>query len=143
MNLPAHDTTSPDPSVASLLKQQTKQSKDSSISAWLSPHAARQIVPGCLAVPAHRQAPVPFQHHCFSVTAWWSTPCCQAPRSTGTSVVVSIAWRLLVDRQAPTRDNLLLVWHSMQLALQPRFTLWYLSHGFSRPASYVIIPPSL
>jgi len=27
MNLPAHGTTSPDPSVASLLKQHTKQAK--------------------------------------------------------------------------------------------------------------------
>jgi len=42
MNLPAHGTTSPDPSVAALLKQHTKQTKDSSISAWLDPHAARQ-----------------------------------------------------------------------------------------------------
>jgi len=42
MNLPAHGTTSPDPSVASLLKTTHKQIKDNNIFAWLSLHAARQ-----------------------------------------------------------------------------------------------------
>jgi len=42
MNLPAHGTASPDPSVASLLKQQTKQNRNNSIFAWLNPYAARR-----------------------------------------------------------------------------------------------------
>ncbi|QCE10040.1 hypothetical protein DEO72_LG10g1265 [Vigna unguiculata] len=42
MNLPAHGTTSPDPSVKALFKQQTKKAKNNSISAWLCPRAARR-----------------------------------------------------------------------------------------------------
>jgi len=43
MNLPAHGTASPDPSKASLSVETThSKAKSNSISAWLSPHAARR-----------------------------------------------------------------------------------------------------
>jgi len=31
--------------------------------------------PDRLVEPPHRQAPNPSQTHCFTITAWWSTPC--------------------------------------------------------------------
>jgi len=42
MNLPVHGTTSPDPSVASLLKITHKQTMDRNIIVWRSLHAARR-----------------------------------------------------------------------------------------------------
>ncbi|QCE15055.1 hypothetical protein DEO72_LG11g2063 [Vigna unguiculata] len=65
MNLPAHGTTSPDPSVISVLKQYTKRNKNNNILPGPASTPPGEIVPDRLAVPAHRQAPVPFQRHCF------------------------------------------------------------------------------
>ncbi|QCD96955.1 hypothetical protein DEO72_LG6g1665 [Vigna unguiculata] len=77
MNLSAHGTASPDPSVEALLKQHTKQPK----------------------------APASFQSHCFLVTAWRSTPCRQAPLGAVSSHAKPIAWRLSVDRQTPYQKH--------------------------------------
>jgi len=68
MNLPAHGTASPDPSVEALLNQHTKQPKDSNISAWLGPHTARQNYtrpPGGIYSPpgASVQSAPLFSHH--------------------------------------------------------------------------------
>jgi len=68
MNLLAHGTASPDPSVEALLNQHTKQPKDSSISAWLGPHAARRNCPkppgGIHSPPGANVVPVPlFPRH--------------------------------------------------------------------------------
>jgi len=109
MNLPAHGIASPDPSIVSLLKTTHKQIKDNNIFTWLSLHAARQNQFRRLAVLAHRQALVPFQRHCFSVTVWFSTPCRQAPRSTGTSTIVLITWRHQQAARRHTRSTSLLV----------------------------------
>jgi len=45
MNLPAHGTTSPDPSIASLHKITHKQAIDNSVIAWRSLSVARQNLP--------------------------------------------------------------------------------------------------
>ncbi|QCD83633.1 hypothetical protein DEO72_LG2g3979 [Vigna unguiculata] len=60
MNLPAHGTTSLDPSIASLLKTQHTQVINSNIIAWRSPSAARrnQSRPlGGSVLAARRQSP--------------------------------------------------------------------------------------
>jgi len=88
MNLPAHGTTSPDPSVVSVLQQQTKQNRNNNISPDPAYTPPGKIVPDRLAVPAHRQAPAPFQCHYFLVIAWRSTPCRQAPCNAGVPLVI-------------------------------------------------------
>ena len=109
MNLPAHGTTSPDPSVVSVLKQQTKQNRNNNISPDSAHTPPGKIVPDRLAVPAHRQAPAPFQCHYFLVTAWRSTPCRQAPCNAGVPLVIPIAKRHQQTTRRQTSNSLLLV----------------------------------
>jgi len=95
MNLPAHGTTSPDPSKASLLIKTTHQ--ENKEQQYFPPGSAHtspgETVPDRLAVPAHRQAPETSQRHCFTATAWQSTSCRQAPPNSAPSHVKLIAWR--------------------------------------------------
>jgi len=116
MNLPAHGTTSPDPSVVSVLKQHTKQNGNNNISPGPVHTSLGEIGPNRLAVPAHRlavpahrQAPTPFQRHCFPVTAWRSTPYRQAPCNAGVSLVIPIAWRHQQTARRHNSNSLLLV----------------------------------
>jgi len=99
MNLPVHCTTSPDPSVASLLKQHTKQQKTAAFPPGSAHTSPGEIAPDRLAVSTHRQAPDSSQSHCFLVIAWWSTPCRQAPKNTGTPDAIPIVWRTYSCRQ--------------------------------------------
>jgi len=71
MNLPAHGTTSPDPSKASsLIKSNTPRKLRTTAFPPGSAHTPPGgTVPDRLAVPAHRQAPKPFQRHCLTATA--------------------------------------------------------------------------
>ncbi|QCD86381.1 hypothetical protein DEO72_LG3g903 [Vigna unguiculata] len=75
MNLPAPDTTSPDPSKASLLVKTTHTTRDL-VHGRLAHQPALPGETGLdrLAVPAQRQAPALFQRHCFSNAAWQSSP---------------------------------------------------------------------
>ncbi|QCD86657.1 hypothetical protein DEO72_LG3g1181 [Vigna unguiculata] len=57
--------------------------------------------PDRLAVPSHRQALAFSQTHYFTVTAWRSTPCRQAPRDAGTFDASPITWRTCLGRQVP------------------------------------------
>jgi len=70
MNLPVHGTASPDPSVAALLKQHTKQQRTTAFRPSSAHTPPSEIVPDRLAVSIHRQAPASFQSHCFLVTTW-------------------------------------------------------------------------
>jgi len=73
MNLPAHGTTSPDPSIASLLKFNTTQVTVCWIFAWSN--------------TKHRQVKL-------VQTAWRYSPLRQAPNLHATPVLSAIAWRL-------------------------------------------------
>jgi len=75
MNLPAHGTSSPDPSKASLSVKATHTTRGL-VHGRLAhqPTPPGETGPDRLAVPAHRQAPALFQRHCFSNAAWRSTP---------------------------------------------------------------------
>ncbi|QCD89080.1 hypothetical protein DEO72_LG4g18 [Vigna unguiculata] len=87
MNLPAHGTTSPDPSIASLLKLNTTQVTVCWISAWRN--------------TKRRQAKL-------VQTAWRYSPLRQAPDLHATPVLSAIAWRLpLTTRRHSHTDPLL------------------------------------
>jgi len=111
MNLPAHGTTSPDPSKASLsVKQHTKKQRTTAFPPGSAHSPPGETVPDCLAVFTPRQAPASSQTHCFLVTAWRGTPCRQAPAQCRLTHAKAIAWRLSVDRQAPYQNNTFLVY---------------------------------
>jgi len=59
MNLPAHGTASPDPSIVSVLKQHTKQQRSAVFPPGSAPTPPDEIVPDRLAVSTHRQVPEP------------------------------------------------------------------------------------
>jgi len=90
-------------SKCSIIAQTTHKTKQRTIAflLGLAYTPPGKIVPDRLAVSTHRQVPASFQSHYFSVTAWRSTPCRQAPLSAELSHVKPIARRLPVDRQAP------------------------------------------
>jgi len=68
MNLPAHDTASPDPSKASLSVKTTNTTRD-----LVHGRLAHQLAPPG-ETGLDRLAPALFQHHCFFNAAWRSTP---------------------------------------------------------------------
>ena len=96
---------------ASLLIKTTHQKQRTSTFSPGSAHTPPgKTVLDRLAVPTHRQAPALCQCPCFLVTAWQSSTCRHAHRSTVRSPVKSIAWRVSVYRQAPYQNNTFLVY---------------------------------
>jgi len=100
MNLPAHGTTSPDPSKASLsVKNNTLESKEQQPFRLARP-TRRQAKLFQTAwrylLTARRQRP---QGHCFLVTAWRTSPCRQALSHTGTPDASRTARRTYPCRQ--------------------------------------------
>ena len=89
-------------SKCSIIAQTTHKTKQRT--STFSPDSAHtppsESAPDRLAVPTHRQVPMPFQRHCFLVTAWRSTPCRQTLRNTGTPDASPIAWHTYLCRQA-------------------------------------------
>jgi len=147
MNLPAHGTTSPDPSKASsLIKNNTlRKQRTTTFPPGPAHTLPGETVPDRLTVLAHRQAPEPIQRHYLTATAWRSTSCHQAPPNTGTSTVFLPPGGYQQTARCHIRDTLLLIWHTTQLILQPRFSLWYLSHVLPISARYLnftMISPS-
>ncbi|QCD78643.1 hypothetical protein DEO72_LG1g2279 [Vigna unguiculata] len=104
MNLPAHGTASPDPSIiVSLTKPHTK-CKYNSVSTWPGPHAARRNCsrpPGGIHFPPGASA---LQTSLFSRhrLAEHTVP----PGACSVQTLAkAIAWRLSVDRQAPYQKH--------------------------------------
>ncbi|QCE00718.1 hypothetical protein DEO72_LG7g2008 [Vigna unguiculata] len=106
INLPAHGTTSPDPSKASL-SVKTSHTTRNLLHSRLAPQPAPLGETGSdrLAVSAHRQAPALFQRHYFSNTAWRSTPL--PPGATQCSDPPYCSYRLAGSaiRQAPYQKH--------------------------------------
>jgi len=92
------------------LKQHTQKQRATTFPPGSAHMPLGKTVPDRLAVFTHRQAPASSQTHCFLVTAWRSTPCRQVPAQYRLSHAKAIAWRLLVDRQAPYQNNTFLVY---------------------------------
>jgi len=105
MNLPAHGTASPDPSIiVSLTKPHTK-CKYNSVSAWPGPHSRQAKLfqtAWRYPLPARRQRPP-------DLTVFSSPPggAHRAARRllSADPLAKAIAWRLSVDRQAPYQKH--------------------------------------